>query len=48
MMGYGYNSMMSGPGGWGLVSTFGIIIWIVVIADLILLGMWLWKQINKK
>ena len=46
--GYGYNSMMSGAVGWGFMSIFGIIGWIVILADLILLGMWLWKQINKK
>lgn len=46
--GYGYNGMMSGPGGWGVMSFFGIITCLVVLADLILLGMWLWKQINKK
>jgi len=41
MMGYGYGSMM---GGWG---SFGIITWLVVIIDLVLLGIWLWKQISK-
>lgn len=46
--GYGYNGMMNGLAGWGVTSTFCIILWIVVIVDLILLGMWLWKQINKK
>jgi len=49
MMGfYGYNNMMNQPAGWGLYGLFGIIGWIVVLADLILVGMWLWKQINKK
>lgn len=43
MMGYGdYGNMM---GGFGFV---GLIVWIVVLADLILLGIWLWKQIQKK
>ena len=42
MMGYGnYGSMM---GGFGL----GYIYSIVFLIDLILLGVWLWKQINKK
>jgi hypothetical protein len=43
MMNYYYGSMMAG-GGW----FFGIISWLVVITDLILLGIWLWKQITKK
>ena len=38
-LGYGYGEMMSG----GL----GLITWIIVIVDLILLGIWLYKQINK-
>lgn len=37
--GYGYGGMMGG--GWGLVA------YIVVIVDLVLLGIWLYKQINK-
>lgn len=41
MMGYGWGNIM---GGYGL----GAVIWIVVLADLILLGIWLWKQIQKK
>lgn len=36
--GYGYGSMMGG---------LGLIAWIVVIIDLVLLGIWLYKQINK-
>ena len=43
MMGYGgFGNMMGGFG--FLVSIF----WIVILVDLILLGIWLWKQINKK
>ncbi len=43
MMGYGnFGGMM---GGFGLL---GGIFWIVLLIDLILLGIWLWKQINKK
>ena len=41
MMGYGYGNMM---GTWGVL---GVITWIVVTIDLLLLGVWLWKQINK-
>ena len=40
MMNYNWGMM---GGGYG----FGIITWIVVIIDLILLGIWLWKQISK-
>lgn len=43
MMGYGWGNMMS----WG-GSGLGSIIWIVVLVDLILLGIWLWKQISQK
>ena len=39
--GYGYGSMMGGFAG------FGIITWIVITVDLVLLGIWLWKQITK-
>lgn len=46
MMGYGnwggYGMMNSG---FGLIAT---IFWLVILIDLILLGIWLWKQVNKK
>jgi len=42
MMGYGYNFGMMGE-----IGTFGVITWFVLIVDLILFGIWLWKQINK-
>lgn len=42
MMGYGYGGMMGG-GGFGAL---GFITWLVVMADLILLGVWLWKKIK--
>jgi len=46
MMGFGnygnYGNMM---GGFGVI---GSLLWIVILIDLILLGIWLWKQINKK
>lgn len=38
MMGYGYSEMIGG---------YGWIISLVVMVDLILLGIWLYKQINK-
>ena len=37
-MGYGYGGMMAG---WGVL---GAITWVVVVVDLVLLGIWLWKQ----
>lgn len=44
MMGYwGYNGMM----GYG-IGILGTIFWLVILGDLILLGIWLWKQIQKK
>ncbi|KKU50493.1 MAG: hypothetical protein UX71_C0001G0148 [Parcubacteria group bacterium GW2011_GWA1_47_10] len=36
---YGYSGMMGG--GWGVILGF------VVLIDLVLLGVWLFKQINK-
>jgi len=44
MMGYGNFENMMG-GGFGFL---GLIFWIVILVDLILLGMWLWKQLQKK
>lgn len=44
MMGYwGYSGMMNS--GLGVLM---VIFWLVVLIDLILLGVWLWKQINKR
>lgn len=37
--GYGYGGMMGG--GWGVIVGF------IVLIDLVLLGIWLLKQINK-
>ena len=42
MMGYGYGGMMGGYG------TLGLLTWIVLFIDLILLGVWLWKNISRK
>ena len=44
MMGY-YGS---GGGMMGSAGYFGVITWIVVIADLILAGIWLYQHISKK
>jgi len=44
MMGYGnYGTGMAG--GVGLLM---FLFWIVVLVDLVLLGMWLWKKVGKK
>lgn len=32
-------------GGYGLI---GVVLWLIVLIDLVLLGVWLWKQIVKK
>ncbi|HEY4715364.1 MAG TPA: hypothetical protein VIH31_02565 [Candidatus Paceibacterota bacterium] len=40
MMGYGYD-------GFGIMGGLGFITWLVVLFDLVLLGIWLFKQINK-
>lgn len=43
MMGYGnFDGMSAGFG------SIMFIFWIVILIDLILLGVWLWKQIQKK
>lgn len=41
MYGYGYNGMMSGA------NFFSSLIPIVIFIDLVLVGVWLWKQIGK-
>jgi len=47
MMGqWGGNGMMGY--GFGAFSVIGTIFWIVLLVDLVLLGIWLWKQIQKK
>jgi hypothetical protein len=49
MMGYGdFQGMMNWGGGWGWFGGLGIIFWIVLLIDLVLLGFWLFKQIQKK
>lgn len=42
MMGYQYGGML-GSG----IGVVGTITWIVIVIDLALLGMWLWKQVKK-
>jgi len=41
--GYGYGGMMGG--GFGILAT---ILWLVILVDMILLGIWLWKQVTKR
>jgi len=49
MMGYGnWGNMMNWGGGFGLFAFLGSLVWILVIITLILLSVYLWKQINKK
>ena len=38
-------------GSWGMMGGAGLIgsvIWVVVLVDLVLLGIWLWKRITKE
>lgn len=42
-----YSNMMGTYGSNGLWS-FSIIYQLIILIDLILLGVWLWKHINKK
>jgi hypothetical protein len=41
MYGYNYGGMMGGGSG------FGLLVCLVVFIDLVLLGIYLWKQIKK-
>ena len=43
--GYSYGNMMNGAGwGFGLI---GGLFWLVAFIDLVLLGIFLWRKINK-
>jgi uncharacterized membrane protein len=44
--GYGAYNMMNGNFGWGF-TTIHFIVSAVILVDLILLGVWLWKKIRK-
>lgn len=44
MMGYGNY----GGGVMGGVGIVMLLFWLVAFVDLVLLGMWLWKQVGKK
>lgn len=41
----GYGGMMNG---WGFFGFLGTAFYLILLIDLILLGIWLWKQIQKK
>ena len=45
MMGYWEGGNMMGAGGLG---TLFVVFWIIIFVDFVLLGLWLWKQLNKK
>lgn len=44
MMGYWNGNGM----GWGGLGILGLIFWIILFIDAVLLGIWLWQQIQKK
>ena len=48
MMGFGGLNNMMGWGGFGFFGLIFWLFWVVVLIDLILLGIWLWKKINKE
>jgi len=47
-MGFGAYRGMMDWGGFGWFGFFVTLFWAVILVDLVLLGMWLWKQIQKK
>lgn len=44
-MGWNYSMM---NGNWGAFSPLGSIVGVIVVIDLVLLGVWLWKKIGEK
>lgn len=44
---YGWGDMMNW-GGLGVFGILGSLVWLVILVDLVLLGVWLWKQIQKR
>lgn len=47
----GYGNMMGwaqGGLGFGIVGILGTLFWILILVDLILFTIWLWRQVNKK
>lgn len=47
-MGWGNGNMMNWGQGAGFFGILVSIFWVVVLVDLVLLGVWLWKKIEKK
>lgn len=47
MMYPGFGNMMNFGSGFAVFGLIGLLIWIVLLIDLVLLGIWLWKQIQK-
>lgn len=45
MMGWNYGGGMMGGAGWGV---FASLYSVVILIDLVLLGLWLWKQISRR
>lgn len=45
MMGWNYNYL---TGGGAYLSTFGFLMQVLMVVDLVLLMIWLWKNIQKK
>lgn len=43
-----WGNMMNWGGGFGVFGLVGSLLWLVVLVDLILVGIWLWKQIQKR
>lgn len=48
MMNWGYSNMMNFGSGTPWFGFFGFLFWLIVLIDLTLLGIWLWKLIQKK
>ncbi|MCL4360310.1 hypothetical protein M1555_03605 [Patescibacteria group bacterium] len=44
----GWNYTYGNMAGWGGGNVFGLAVYLLVVVDLILLGLWLWKQLQKK
>jgi hypothetical protein len=45
------NYFWGGSGGWNMMGGTGLvgtIIWLVIVIDLVLVGVWLWQQVTKK
>ena len=45
---WGDRGVMNWSGGFVWYDAIGFVFCLVIFIDLVLLGLWLWKQINKK